>query len=98
MRRVSLRTNFTDQKALVFSISAADCRFSRSCSAARTKTSDAQGQKMSRQLPEWERQPNGHYVIAKMNRSAKHDCAMTSGREFPKTFQTQNSTAKPRRG
>src|SRR5882724_1157595 len=98
MRPVSLRTNFTDQKALVFSISAADCLFSLSCSAARTKTSDAPEQKMSPLLRQWERPPNGHCGIAKVNRSVKHDCVMTSGREFPKTFQTQNRTAKTRRG
>src|SRR6266516_2266889 len=98
MQPVSLRTNFTDQKALVFSISAADCLFSLSCSAARTKTSDAPGQKTSPQLQGWQRPPNGHCGIAKVNKSVNQNCVMICGREFPKTSQTLKRTAKTRRG
>ena len=32
--------------------------------------------------------------IAKVNRSAKQNCVMNSGREFPKMFQTQSRTAQ----
>ena len=63
MPPVSLRTNSTDLKALDFFFFAVVFRSSRSCSVARTRTSDGPEQKMSRQLWEWQQRQNGRCAI-----------------------------------
>src|SRR5207249_1003735 len=98
MQPVSLHTNFTGRKVLGSFFCEVVCRSNRLCSAGRTKTSDGLGQKTSRQSQEWPPPPSGHCEIAIANRSGSVACATSFGREFRKTFLTQNRTARTRRG
>src|SRR6266540_1330682 len=98
MPPVSLRTNFMDRKARDFFFYGAAYQSSRSCLVGHTKMSDALGQKTFLQLQEWQQPRNGHCETVRANRSARRGCATNYGREFRRTFQTPNKTARMRTG
>src|SRR5258705_8479729 len=94
MPPVSLRTNFTDLKALDFFSCAVVFRYSRSCSVALTRMSDDPEQKMSRQSWESQRQQNGSSKCMRPSKRERRNCAMNYGRELRRTYRRQNRTAE----
>src|SRR5205814_10708534 len=71
MPRVLRRTNFTDPRAPAFCFCAAEFRLNQFISAARTKISDAPGQKMLLPLRAWQRRLSLWSAIVNRSWSAK---------------------------
>src|SRR6266511_3275337 len=91
---LSLRINSTDRRALDFFSCTVVCRSSRSCSAARTRTSDGPERKTSPQLWEWRRRQNGSSKSMRKSKRERRNCGMSFGHELRRTYRTQNRTAR----